>query len=237
MSKLKDLTGKRFGKLVVIKRADDYVYPNGKRRVQWLCKCDCGNNIIIVVNNLGRNSQSCGCARKDTIRKKLEKHNKYDLSGEYGKGWATNTGHEFIFDLEDYDLIKQYSWGESGNGYLRNQKWNQNVLFLHRLIMDCPENMYVDHKNGNTYDNRKSNLRIVTIQQNNMNQKIRDSTKSGVKGVGFDKRINKWRARIYINGKEIFLGYYENKEDAIMARVVAEEKYFGEYSYNNSRSK
>lgn len=58
----KDLSGQRFGRLTVLHQADDYVYPNGKRRTQWECKCDCGKIVIVEQSNLKRgNSKSCGC--------------------------------------------------------------------------------------------------------------------------------------------------------------------------------
>lgn len=64
-----DLTGKRFGRLTVIRQADDYVYPNGKRRTQWECLCDCGNTITAEQSNLKRgNTNSCGCYNLDNIR-------------------------------------------------------------------------------------------------------------------------------------------------------------------------
>ena len=69
MPKFEDLTGQKFGMLTVIKRVDDYLYPNGKRSGQYLCKCDCGNETIVVLNNLksGR-TKSCGCLLKNINR-------------------------------------------------------------------------------------------------------------------------------------------------------------------------
>lgn len=73
MSKLIDLTGKRFGRLVVIERAEDHVTPKGKKRTSWLCRCDCGNNVIVEGGNLKSNhSKSCGCLN-DEARKKRKK--------------------------------------------------------------------------------------------------------------------------------------------------------------------
>ncbi len=57
-----DLSGRKYGRLLVIKQADDYVYPNGKRRTCWECLCDCGNTVIVEQSNLkSGNSNSCGC--------------------------------------------------------------------------------------------------------------------------------------------------------------------------------
>jgi hypothetical protein len=83
--------------------------------------------------------------------------------------------------------------------------------------------------------NRKVNLRVVNASQNAMNYKVSSNNKSGTRGVIYDTKSKKWRAEIKINGKHISLGRYDKLEDAVAARKAAEEKYFGEYSYDNSR--
>ena len=63
-----DLTGKRFGRLVVIVQAEDYIYPDGHRMSRWLCQCDCGNTIVVNSNSLTRGlTQSCGCIKKKIL--------------------------------------------------------------------------------------------------------------------------------------------------------------------------
>lgn len=107
MSKLIDLTGQIFGRLTVIKRATNKKY----NRVHWVCKCSCGNPecVIVASNNLkSGHTLSCGCIRNEIINTIFNKQNKYDLSGEYGVGWTSNTNEEFYFDLEDYNKIKDY---------------------------------------------------------------------------------------------------------------------------------
>lgn len=71
-SKFQDLTGQRFGKLIAIERTMDHIYPNGKHKVKWLCKCDCGNIKSILARNLtsGR-TRSCGCIAKNRLKKDL----------------------------------------------------------------------------------------------------------------------------------------------------------------------
>ena len=65
--------------------------------------------------------------------------------------------------------------------------------------------------------------------------RLRRNNTSGVKGVNFDKRLQQWRSRIGVNKKTIELGYFDKFEDAVKARKEAEEKYFGEFSYDNSQ--
>lgn len=87
--KLIDLTGEMFGRLLVLKRAPDYIQENGRHRVMWECECQCNNHTIVTVNGeklrYGK-TKSCGCLAKEMHYKTHKKYNKYDLSGEYGIG-------------------------------------------------------------------------------------------------------------------------------------------------------
>lgn len=161
------------------------------------------------------------------------KRNKYILTNNYGIGY-TSKGEEFYFDLEDYDLIKDFCWWINDNRYVINTQSNDKNIRMHRLIMNAPNNKFVDHINHNKNDNRKCNLRLVTNQQNTMNAKLKSNNTSGVTGVYWKKDRQKWQAKIMVNYKNINLGTYINKEDAIKARKEAEEKYFERYSYSNS---
>ena len=135
-----------------------------------------------------------------------------------------------LIDSEDVDKVKQYKWSIKNNGYAVN---NKNRLLLHRFVINCPDDKVVDHINHNPLDNRKSNLRICTQQQNRMNNRKQPNNTSGCAGVSFYKPYNKWRAYIQINSRQIFLGYFNTKEDAIEARKQAELEYFGEYRNDN----
>lgn len=131
-----------------------------------------------------------------------------------------------LIDLEDVDKVKGIKWYMTHYGYVSNRHSRQH---LHRLVMNCPDDMVIDHINHNRLDNRKSNLRICTQHQNNMNKGVTYNRASNVTGVRLDKRRNKWMARITCNYKEKFLGYFDTKEEAIQARKNAEIEYFGEY--------
>ena len=77
MSNLIDLTGRKFGRLTVIKRADDYIQPNGNHKTQWLCRCDCGKEVVLCATTFKTgNTQSCGCLKKEQRAKQLYKHGK-----------------------------------------------------------------------------------------------------------------------------------------------------------------
>ena len=240
-----DLSGLKFGKLTVLERTEDYIDKSGVHYLMWKCICDCNKDKIVYVrgNNLKNGiTQSCGCLQKELASKQFKKYNTYDLSGEYGIGYSEE-GRIFYFDLEDYDKIKDYYWNYYSEkdhhviGKIKNDKENYSIE-LHRFLLNIERNskIIVDHINTHhPEDNRKANLRIVTQSENNMNRKLAINNKSGVVGVCWDKNNNCWLAQIGFNGQKIKLGRFKNKEDAIKARKEAEEKYFGEHSYDNSQ--
>ena len=137
-----------------------------------------------------------------------------------------------VIDIEDLEMIGQYKWNESG-GYARTVI-NGHGVFMHKIIMnDINNNFTIDHINRNRLDNRKSNLRFTTIQENSLNQSVYKNNVSGVPGVRFNKSKKKWEADIQYKRKRIYLGSFMNKDDAIAARKSAEEKYFGDYAPKN----
>lgn len=158
--------------------------------------------------------------------------NNYNLSGQYGIGYTSNTNQAFYFDLEDYDKIKDYTWREDKDGYIVTNNKNGCTRRLHRIITNCPPHLQVDHIYHNTYDNRKEKLRICTNQQNNMNKDKPLNNTSGYKGVSWSKSKKKWHSYIRINKRRIHLGYFDDIADAINARQKAEQKFFGEFRYN-----
>lgn len=234
MSKRSEMIGKTFGKLTVVRLSEN---TSGKRkRLMYYCDCECGNKNVEVVGEHLRSghTQSCGCLRKETASITHKKYNIYDLSGEYGIGWTSNTNKEFYFDLEDYEKIKEYCWLELQNGYIYANTNKNEFIYLHRLVMNAKDNEVIDHKEHNLYDNRKVFLRNGTQCKNMMNVSMRKDNTSGVTGVWFHKNNNAWIAEIWCDCEKIHIGSYSKKEDAIIARKEAEEKYFGEWSYNNS---
>ena len=240
MSKCIDLIGQKFGNLTVVERAENYISPSKQRKAQWLCKCDCGNLVVVQSQSLIKGlTKSCGCLAKEITSKIKKKYNTYDLSGEYGIGYTTN-GEEFYFDLEDYDLIKDYCWHVDKNGYICANYWcnGKNIhKKMHRVVMRVEDSkILIDHISHIKYDNKKTNLRIVTHSQNNMNKGLRSDNTSGVSGVIWYKNKHKWRAIIYVDNQCLPLGYFDRFEDAVKARKEAEEKYYGGYSYDNSQN-
>jgi hypothetical protein len=152
---------------------------------------------------------------------------KYDTYAEillYDK--YNNEVAKALIDLDDVEKIKNYKWGIGNGGYTINAN---NSILLHRFILNIkPKYGYVvDHINRNRLDCRKNNLRITTFKENSINRGTQSNNTSGVTGVSFEKRRNKWESHIKSNGKKKFLGYYDCIEDAIKARKEAEILYFG----------
>ena len=108
-------------------------------------------------------------------------------------------------------------------------KVDQRIFRKSRVIYSIhkhdPGDFLIDHIDHNPKNNRIENLRIVTNQENGRNQGIRSNNTSGVTGVLWVKRRNKWEARIKVDGVKIHLGYFESKEEAIKTRKTAEVKY------------
>lgn len=215
-----DLTGKQFGTLTVVCQVDDYVRKNGQRSARWLLRCSCGNETVVRGDALKRGEvKSCKDINKH--------HNVYDLTGEYGV-CTVKDGTQFIFDLADYELIKQYTWHISKNGYVVSKEF-----LLHRLVMNAPKDMFVDHKDGNKLDNRKSELRICTVRDNSRNIHSCKNNTSGYKGVVWDKDLNKWRAQIKVDYKTVYLGVFDDIENAAIAYDDAAKKCFGAFAKLN----
>lgn len=229
-----NLIGRRFERLLVIEQVEDYVSPSGTHKAQWLCECSCDERtkIIVVGQSLKHGyTKSCGCIRKEkTANRGKDNHktNNYDLSGEFGIGWTTNTNKEFYFDLEDYDKIKDCCWYEriqpdgysslctSKSGRGKNLKMSELIGYKN-----------YDHINRNPLDNRSCNFRRATSLENARNRSLGKNNTSGFIGVSWDKSCQKWTASIRVNKKQLYLGNFMNKNDAIKARLSAEQKYFG----------
>jgi hypothetical protein len=142
-----------------------------------------------------------------------------------------------LVDDEDYESLNRYKWCitkvyASRGVSIKNKN---HIILMHRVIVNAPPNMQVDHINGDPLDNRKCNLRICTHAQNIHNQKPRKcgNRTSGFKGVSRDRRNGKWRARIHVADQEYWLGVFENERDAAAAYNEAARRYHGEFAYPN----
>ena len=134
-------------------------------------------------------------------------------------------------DLEYIDVLKQYKWHMLGQ-YV-SSIINGTEMLLHRFLMNPPDDMEVDHINRDKLDNRRSNLRVCTHQENDWNKLAGTRNKSGYSGVKENGK-GKWLASIIINKKPKHLGTFNTYEEAVEARIKAEKEYFGDFAPTNN---
>jgi|WetSurSiteA1Bulk_404760.scaffolds.fasta_scaffold56312_2 hypothetical protein len=143
-----------------------------------------------------------------------------------------------LVDDDDYKYLSQKRWCVNnlrGNLYaLRNEKINgkQITILMHRLIMNPPVGLEVDHIDRNGLNNQKSNLRICTHMENVRNSPSQGKT-SIYLGVSYDSKNKKYIAGIKVDYKQIYLGAFDTEEEAAIIRDIASLKYFGEFANLN----
>lgn len=149
-------------------------------------------------------------------------------------------GEWTILDQEDYYQLGNYKWHLNGNKNkfyaVRDIKVEGEIrqVSMHREIMDAPEGILVDHKNTNTLDNRRTNLRLATRSQNTYNRrKTKRKTSSRFIGVYLEKRSGKWAAKIKYEKKYKWLGRFDSEIEAGKAYDEAAIKYHGEFARLN----
>jgi hypothetical protein len=209
MGKFIDLTGDVYGKLEVLKR----VGSRGSK-IYWLCKCECGNQKEVRGNDL-RSDKTKSCNECPV--------NTWEFKSDYVMGYTTK-GEEFLIDIEDYKEVSKYAWYMDGYGYIASSNVKGKTIKLHRFVMKAKKDEFVDHIHHKKIDNRKSELRICTKQQNNMNKK-------GVKGYTWNKKRAKYQAKINFKGKRIYLGFYATEEEARLAYCTKALELFGEFAH------
>jgi len=150
---------------------------------------------------------------------------------------ALTKGQFATFDDEDIDLILSHHWRAHRAGrrgyYASAENASGEIIWMHRLVMDAPENMEIDHINHDTLDNRKENLRLATKNENQWNNK-RIVTTFGYKGITYDKKKKTYRARIRKNGVRHNLGSYSTARDAAYAYNKASKELHGVFSFPNT---
>jgi len=147
-----------------------------------------------------------------------------------------------IVDDTDFDSLSQFKWHatrnrRTGNVYANTTIYKDRALTtsMHRMILGLKfgDKRTGDHRNHDTLDNRRSNLRIATDWQNKFNRGKTRKNKSGFKGVSWEKCCRKWRACIALPGpkrRTVHLGLFVNPKDASIAYQEALKKIAGEFA-------
>lgn len=153
-------------------------------------------------------------------------------------------GQSAILDEDDFDRFSVFKWSAQWCPCTRSHYVvrysdggvkGRHRIFLHRLVMDLSDDdpRQVDHRNHDTLDCRKENLRIATRSQNQMNRYKNLNNTSGFKGVSWHKRDSEWRSQVVFEGRRIWLGRYRTKEEAAHAYDVKARELFGEFAVLN----
>lgn len=222
--KANDLTGRKFGKLTVIRRAEKKAGVR-KRSARWLCKCDCGREKTIDANALVTgNTTTCGDCSWGA----------YELLPAYVAGHFED-GHTMLIDQSDYPLVSGYRWWvDKSSGYFVTSI-DGRLVSLHRLLMPYQEGLVCDHINRDKHDNRRANLRYATPKQNSRNRSIARNNTTGFIGVCWHIRKQKYVAAVTVNNRTVNLGQFDSAEEAARVRDRAARFYFGRYASLNFR--
>lgn len=172
-----------------------------------------------------RRFQSCGCLKKlrgiaPVVR----------IDGDIAFIQLTK-GFEAMIDSKFAGLASISFWialGKIPNVYAATVHAGKTI-YLHRAVMNAPEDAIVDHIDGNRMDCRLSNLRFATHAENIRNSPIKKNNTSGLKGVTWSKAAKKWTSQIVHNGEKFYLGLFDTKELAFAAYCDASKKHHGEF--------
>ena len=150
-------------------------------------------------------------------------------------------GQIAIVDDQDFEELSNFKWSACYDPKTKTYYAVRSIYTpkrgsrkMHREILKVTDpTIKVDHQNGNTLDNRRTNIRVATTSQNGGNRKLNSNNTSGLMGVGY--HLGKYRARIQVNGKRICLGSFDTAEEAAKVRDNAALEYFGEFAKLNFR--
>ena len=173
-------------------------------------------------------------ARSGKIKHKRTAPNEVEARGGVAYVTLYDRFHEplaekVLIDASDLSLISGRRITHSRSATSRRVEIiiDGEFVRLHRFLLSAPAGVFVDHVNGNQFDNRRSNLRLCTQQQNNWNR-------TTAKGVIYRADCHKWMAQICRDRKRRYLGLFATEAEAIAARRKAERDLFGEFAARRS---
>lgn len=133
-------------------------------------------------------------------------------------------GQVAIANADDLELLSKFNWCcSSGYAVTNIQLLNgkRKLLQMHRLLLNPPEDLQIDHIDGNRLNNCRENLRICSHAENQRNRSRNSTNTSGFKGVSWDKQRERFRASIKFNDKQKHLGYFDDPQEAAAAYDAA----------------
>lgn len=149
-------------------------------------------------------------------------------------------GKSAVIDAADWPIVSGHRWRllltQRGACYAQtviNVNGERRNLFLHRLLMNPPDGLEVDHKDRNGLNCRRENMRLATRAQNCWNRRRPRDGSNPYRGVYQLKTQKQWNARICVQGRKIYLGYFESAEEAARAYDSAAREHHGEFATLN----
>ncbi len=202
MSKVKDLTGQKFGRLQVMHRNGS----NHRSRAVWRCKCDCGEEITVDGYSLSSgHSSSCGCRRKDT----LHRLNKKPWNKRTRTTWRNMISRCYN---EHNPRYKDYG----GRGIKVCDRWH-NFKNFYADMGGASKDKTLDRIDTNG-DYAPENCRWATQSLQTVNSRKRKDSKNSYRNIGYHVQTGKWRLRLYRDKKKYDLGLFSDINDALVAR-------------------
>ncbi len=214
MPAFKDITGQRFGRFITVKS----VGSNKNKQILWEFRCDCGNIVVTPAGDkVNGRSKSCGCLKNESAKKRFTKHG--DVGSTEWRTWrhikdrCLNPNDKGFNNYGGRGIKICTAWIDSFETFLKDMGRKPTPKHsIDRIEID-----------GNYEPN---NCRWATPCEQARNKRIHKNHKNGCAGLHFRERNSRWHAYIFNKGKQLFLGSFISREDAIKARKDAESKYW-----------
>ncbi len=218
---VRDMRGQKIGRLTVL---EPVLQGDGTQSAVWKCLCECGRTVEYNRRQLiERPDPDCGCLRNEA---------EPPFPAPSGAKWIPLTRGQFtLVDEADYDLVSGEIWSAFASNGGMYYASNLHLGRLHRWLIGATRETFVDHRNGNPLDNRKSNLRFCTERQNCQNRRLRADSQYPFKGLRW--RTGGWEASIHTENGTKGLGRFDNPEQAGRAYDIAALEAFGEFARLN----
>lgn len=216
MARRIDMTGERYGRLVVL----EYHSTNRHGKALWSCRCDCGNEGVFIGENLrsGRTT-SCGCYN---LERSIKVNTTHGMTGtRLYECWLDMKKRCYNPNNKEYSNYGQRGirvCGEWENDFEAFMKWSLNTGYDDTLTLDR-----IDVEGDYTPDN----CRWSTWSEQGRNKRLSPNNSTGVRGAHFDPKRERYIVRIGVAGKRRYVGSYATIEEARRAREEAERKYWG----------
>lgn len=149
-------------------------------------------------------------------------------------------GFKTAVDDEEYKQLNEDKWyahtDSKGFTYAVRTVWvngKHSMVRMHRIILNAPKGSLGDHINGDTLDNQKHNLRLVTCQQNSQNRIANKNSTSKFMGVSWNSRVKRWATQITHNRKHFWLGFFDDEKVAAKIYNEKAKELFGDFAKLN----